>query len=470
VCFLCLLCCLCLLCFLCCPLSSANRFYHVTGPHSPPNKAGFYKGTFFSEKVNRDAFYVWDAAKAQGYVTGHNDGECGGAGTLDSRNKYDRYYVGAVTHQYLNDYENQRPNIDALFPPLFCQAAKRVKNHAANFRGFKKIKPTCTGYRCSAAEVWQAAYIPAPVCIGHRDLSQHALSGMYRFFQANRGKRRMYSTAIVAPHTFALGDIGADQTLKFALQRFLHEYGNNTAILLWSDHGYHYGTPHKFKEGRQIHRAPFLYMTVPQQFLARHSNIAGALQHNTKQVTTHTDAYRTMLDMMGVPNLYSNHNTFGQTLFQKIETERTCAEMGIVHGYCDISVDTCSVADSDLRIVERTWKGLLANATAKLGVNVCKDVLADWKWDNRTFECVSVKGSTSKALFISGASESTEHSAILRVALDSAAVKVEHISRVDAFKPDKDKCLDALQAKGGEGKDSLLSDQLQRYYYALCMC
>jgi Protein of unknown function (DUF229) len=447
-----------------------NRYYHVTGDNSPPNKAGFYKGTFFSEKVNRDAYYVWDAAKAQGYVTGHNDGECGGGGPLDSRNKYDRYYVGAITHQYLNDHKNKRPNIDALFPPLFCQAAQKVRGHASMLRGIKAIKPTCTGYNCNIAIARQGGMIPAPACIGHRDVSQHALSGMYRFFQANRGKRRMYSTAIVAPHTYELGDIGADQTLLFVLRRFLQEYGNNTAILLWSDHGFHYGQPLKFKEGRQIHHAPFLYMTVPTQFLSRHHGITDALEHNTKQVTTHTDAYRTMLDMMGVPDLYANRNMFGQTLFQRIETERTCAEMGVVRQYCDFSVDTCTVSKADLRLVERTWKELLANATAKLGVNVCKDVLADWTWDKSTFECVAVKGTTTKALFLEGVSKSTAHSAILRVALDSAAVKVEHIARVDAFKSDKEKCLDALQDKGAEGKDAVLSDTLQRYYYTLCMC
>jgi Protein of unknown function (DUF229) len=443
----------------------------VTGYNSPPNKAGFYKGAFHSEKSNPDALYVWDAAKAQGYVTGHFDGECGGGGPLDSRSKFDAYYVGAVTHQYLNDNGNQRPNIDALLPPIFCHAQQRLTSVLPTIKGIQQIKTTCTGYKCNEAAVEQAGgLIISSTCVGHRDLSQHALSGVYRFFQANRGKRRMYSTAIVAPHSWGLGDIGADQTLKFALQRFLHEFGNNTAILLWSDHGFHFGSPHEFKEGRQLHRAPFLYMTVPQQFLARHSDIADALQHNTREVTTHTDAYRTMLDMMGFPDLYSNHEEAGQTLFQKIETKRTCAKMGIVHQYCDINVHTCAVADTDLRAVERTWKELLGNATAKIGVNVCKDVFVDWKWNTTTFECSAAKGSSVKALLLQGASESTQHSAILRVTLDSAAAKVEHISRADMFQPDKDECMHALQAKGAQGQDYLLPDQLQRYYYALCMC
>jgi Protein of unknown function (DUF229) len=452
-------------------LLSTNRFYHVTGSNSPPNKAAFYKGTFFSSRRDPDTFYIWDAAKAQGYVTGHNDGECGGGGFPDSRNQNGRYYVGAVTHQYLLDNGNARPSIDALFPPFFCQGAKKFHGYfSSNMNGLNPIAPTCSGYSCNGAQAHQGAVIRTPVCIGHRDLPQHALSGLYRFFQANRGKRRLYTTAIVTPHTFGLGDIGADQTLKFALRRFLREFGNNTAILLWSDHGMHFGPPHEFKEGQKIHRAPFLYMTVPQQFLARHSDIADSLQHNTEQVTVHTDAYRTILDLMGVPDLYSNRNSFGQTLFQRIETERTCTEMGVLHDYCDFRVDRCSITDADLRAVESAWKQLLANATAEIGVSVCQDVFADWKWDNRTFECRIEQGSTTKALFLGGSSESTKHSATIRAALDSVAVKVEGISRVDAFKPDKDKCLAALHVQGAEGKDLLLSDELRRYYYALCMC
>ena len=129
---------------------------------------------------------------------------------------------------------------------------------------------------------------------------------------------------------------GADEDLANFL-RSIRQEGllDETMLLVMSDHGARFGDLRHLPQGRIEHRLPFLSIALPSWFEEQNPGFIQALQANANVLTSPFDVHRTFKHLMSFPDFPERTDrTHGVSLFQRLDTMRTCADAGIPEQYC----------------------------------------------------------------------------------------------------------------------------------------
>lgn len=127
----------------------------------------------------------------------------------------------------------------------------------------------------------------------------------------------------------------ADDNLFELLER-LESLGvfNNTVVVMFSDHGKRVGTFRTSTAGWYEDRLPLLFISVPEWFELKNKSVFSNLLDNSEILTSPFDLYMTLENILepnpdppkGCPSCKS--------LFDTLETTRSCAEAGISRHWC----------------------------------------------------------------------------------------------------------------------------------------
>lgn len=94
-----------------------------------------------------------------------------------------------------------------------------------------------------------------------------------------------------------MGNLDAD--LSAHLLRLRAEHGENTAVLLLSDHGIHYGNYYdRASAGNQEHSLPLCYALLPRRLLADHPEIEASVSANQDRLVSPFDIHATLLHIL----------------------------------------------------------------------------------------------------------------------------------------------------------------------------
>lgn len=120
---------------------------------------------------------------------------------------------------------------------------------------------------------------------------------------------------------------------------FTNHYADNTVIILYSDHGFRFGSLLKTKSAVYEQRLPLMYIYVPDTLHLDGLNsdqLRQVLRENQNRLTSHLDVHPTLLHLLygDPPSSNSSGYSFGQSLFTSIPGNRTCEEAGIRPNYC----------------------------------------------------------------------------------------------------------------------------------------
>ncbi len=204
--------------------------------------------------------FLWDMARKAGFLTMHKDGECGG---LHDRFDWDSYSPGDITGYY-GSPKNRTP-AEYQFPAatLCPEYAHGSFQRTANGRYY-----------------------------------EHAFRFLREFLSIEKYLRKF--ATIMELSTHFPGDIilDLDEDLAILLQQLSEQ--PQTAVVLTSDHGMHFGSLSSTPLGFVRHRHPFLSVVLPSALLS--TSMKGALEVNQYRITSHLDTYRTLLELMFLPD------------------------------------------------------------------------------------------------------------------------------------------------------------------------
>jgi len=118
--------------------------------------------------------------------------------------------------------------------------------------------------------------------------------------------------------------------------------GQDTAILVLSDHGIHYGTYYDGCDaGLLEHATPLLYALLPRAVLAAHPRLEAALGANRRRLVSPFDLHATLLHMLSYPArpLLPDWSEAAMRLRPKsilspLPARRSCEDAGIPAGVC----------------------------------------------------------------------------------------------------------------------------------------
>ncbi|KAL1522389.1 hypothetical protein AB1Y20_017379 [Prymnesium parvum] len=133
-----------------------------------------------------------------------------------------------------------------------------------------------------------------------------------------------------------------DHDLARHLLRLRAAHGEDTAILLLSDHGIHYG---RFFEGSPSgnleHALPLFYAILPQRLLDDHPDMEAALCANQQRLVSPFDVHATLLHILSYPASpklpkwpLDGLQVQPRSLLSEIPAKRTCEQAGIPLDIC----------------------------------------------------------------------------------------------------------------------------------------
>ena len=178
---------------------------------------------------------------------------------------------------------------------------------------------------------------------------RHNIQGVVNTLRQFRGsKAPVFATAYIEDAHDSLSALKLDSidagvaTALAGLEPFL----DNTAIVLVSDHGLHYGKHLESFAGQVEHKLPLLKILLPPKVKSRHPQLLAAFRHNRQALTHHYDVYETLRGWTFFPNqppkgfgrvpdkARSSGGAVGLSLFQTINYNRTCEDAEINAELC----------------------------------------------------------------------------------------------------------------------------------------
>ena len=168
-----------------------------------------------------------------------------------------------------------------------------------------------------------------------RCLHQLSLNYTKNFFDTLRDERKFIFIANNIGHkhiqSMALAD---EDTLD--VYRYFKQHGHlqNTAVIMFGDHGPRTSSFRSTLTGKLEERLPFLSITLPSWFAEEYPEHHENLSANTNVLTSHFDVYATLQHLMNLTSTKTNYG-LGQSLFTKIDpVKRTCASTGVDSHWC----------------------------------------------------------------------------------------------------------------------------------------
>lgn len=279
-----------------------NFSYNRVSDNTFPNLYTLMTGKPIVEGVGKsfDRFFDEDPLifkwfKQDGFVTGY----------------YEDYKVGAVFN-WLKKGFHYKP-ADHFFQPFSVTVEKMVaQNWARDFCYLDKGMHVWTG-DWTKSFVSQYAKLKAP------------------YFQWS------WTTMIAHedPNSLGLGDKYYHQLFKE-----LDKSGvlNNTIVVFYSDHGYRYGGLRATMIGQHEENSPLMTWMIPKWFRHKYAKEMTTFMRNAEhRLVSPYDIHRTLLEFTngGLESAQaSGMETFGTSLFDLINENRTCASAGIPQHFC----------------------------------------------------------------------------------------------------------------------------------------
>lgn len=242
--------------------------YAVVGANSGPNQAALYSGHTMRIARNLSSVgapWLWDELRDAGYVTMKVEDAC-----IENSNMM-QSLAPRMTH-------------GKQLRHLFCFAWSR------------------------------------PQCLGNRMAADHAFEYAKQFMEAYGGQEDPPWAAfvhLVDSHedSHSLGAI-LDNPLSSFLSSL--EPLDNTAVVVLSDHGMHYGPYFQTEAGQREHRNPFLFLRPPPSHRIPEANLP-------KRVVAF-DVHETMV--------YLTLGKGQRHLFRDLPPQRSCTELQIPKEFC----------------------------------------------------------------------------------------------------------------------------------------
>ncbi len=136
----------------------------------------------------------------------------------------------------------------------------------------------------------------------------------------------------------------------------LMEARDDTLLVVYGDHGQHYGKLYNTPWGRVDHRLPLLQVLAPQWWLDEHPDTEAALDANQHEIVTMYDLHATLRHLLTHPTSFSEvgpgiietmDNPHARSLLDPVRTHpdayRTCGEAGLDHASCVLSPGSMKV-------------------------------------------------------------------------------------------------------------------------------
>ncbi|KAK8766541.1 hypothetical protein V5799_006683 [Amblyomma americanum] len=126
-----------------------------------------------------------------------------------------------------------------------------------------------------------------------------------------------------------------DQPLE-AMLKSLYACGtfNDTALLVFADHGLRYGLSRMTEVGRQEDAMPACLLALPPHFLRRYPEAVVNLEVNQRRLVTAYDLHATLLTLAELPRFKPAVTARGLSLFGRIPPERTCSDAYVPDEFC----------------------------------------------------------------------------------------------------------------------------------------
>ena len=207
-----------------------------------------------------------------------------------------------------------------------------------------------------------------PKCLAHRHETEFLL-GYVQDFVLKFHKRGFFSVSHLTeiPHD-------SENNLSSIEEYFLHMLKNldkkgsleNTILLVYGDHGLHWGKIRISPVGYLEERLPFFSIALPLRFKEKFPRHNANLEANKNKLVTFLDVHKTLLNLLdlkesSVPFSYDGKER-SISLFSGILPNRTCADAHIPQEFCAcIKYQTISLKN---KTVMRAAIHLLSNISA----------------------------------------------------------------------------------------------------------
>jgi len=136
--------------------------------------------------------------------------------------------------------------------------------------------------------------------------------------------------------------------LQFLMDNFKENNFQNTAILLYSDHGQRFSAERLSQQGYLEERMPFVSIYLPDQYRKENPVKFNNLIKNSQQLTTALDIYQTLRELTCLSPFKNDTNKIRSiSLLESIPFNRTCKDIGLSLHFCICELDWGSLDVND---------------------------------------------------------------------------------------------------------------------------
>jgi len=369
----------------------ALKKLHALGFNSLPNYGPFFSGVnpaevwnYFTNKTDtrNPKREVWlnDVAEHMGFSTLSLYGACHEPcqeNCLERFKLWENIEEGGFQRQYMQETQNRAP-ADFMWPSsLHCESAYRsevtsrkkkwvdsrmaqyvIANRMATFSYFDWFK------------TWLASQNKATPASFSSDFSQPQNSTNKRF-----------GMLILEDTHNNIFDVQWDEDLAKLINDIFIERINDfgtakTAMILLSDHGFHFRDEFTEGVGKIMNKEPFGFMFLPRTFLKNDPLQAHNIEKNSAKLITPLDLRTTILNWLtgrdwsaaALSSVSRSDLPFGSKhanslMGSNINSNRTCADAGIPASFCGCNKFPCSV--NVLRLVATSFSQIADFINAK---------------------------------------------------------------------------------------------------------
>lgn len=147
---------------------------------------------------------------------------------------------------------------------------------------------------------------------------------------------------------------GMDLKVRKILQEIVAGGADNTIVIFLSDHGMRFGDFRLTDTGWHEERLPFIYILFPKWFKEKYPGEYNNFKSNTNKLTCPYDVHMTLKHLL----VLAGHNFTitpsdacpkCKSLFEQIDSERSCEDAGIEQHWCTCTGYTTTILDKNLQ-------------------------------------------------------------------------------------------------------------------------
>ncbi|CAG8732862.1 3276_t:CDS:2 [Cetraspora pellucida] len=281
--------------------------YNVLGRNSAPNKPYIYSGqSYWNLEARYNGNWIWDIFEEQGFITAHSDGSCGGFLS------HSDWSTSDISYWYFQEKSrngnkrllpgNHRFPVDSICDNYILSKKGQVES--------SKFENSCIFKNSVSKSIFMQGFIfgQSPYCLGQKTLAQHSLDWIEDFLYEYSGEKRFITSTFFDTNVEGRINSRLEDDLLNLIKKMISKetplLSKNSAIMIYSDHGLHYGNEYRTFEGYLHHKQPIMMMLLPSQLLETYPEFESSLDMNRDILSTHLDFHQTLLHLA-----YGNDDT-----------------------------------------------------------------------------------------------------------------------------------------------------------------